>query len=140
MFTSLLTDDVDYLVFFSDYADRHYLKSFAKKYKGKRWQVTLESIFQELKRIASLQRTQQVDELKHGTDCKLYKYDFAIAQSGVSPKASGNRCIVFLDSKTHKQNILFVYCKNNLPKNTKETQYIYQVVEENFPELWSRLE
>ena len=140
MFTSLLTDDVDYFVFFSDYADRHYLKSFATKYKGKRWQVTLESIFQELKRITSLQRTQQVDELKHGTDCKLFKYDFAIAQSGVSPKASGNRCIVFLDSKTHKQNILFVYCKNDLPKNTKETQYVYQVVEENFPELWSRLE
>lgn len=140
MFTSLLTDDVDYLVFFSDYADRHYLKSFAKKYKGKRWQVTLESIFQELKRITSLQRTQQVDELKHGIDCKLFKYDFAIAQSGVSPKASGNRCIVFLDSKTHKQNILFVYCKNDLPKNMKETQYIYQVVEENFSELWSRLE
>lgn len=110
MFTSLLTDDVDYLVFFSDYADRHYLKSFAKKYKGKRWQVTLESIFQELKRITSLQRTQQVDELKHGIDCKLFKYDFAIAQSGVSPKASGNRCIVFLDSKTHKQSKNDIVC------------------------------
>ncbi len=140
MFTSLLTDDVDYLVFFSDYADRHYLKSFAKKYKGKRWRITLESIFQELKRIRSLQSTQQVDELKHGVDCKLFKYDFAIAQSGVSPKASGNRCIVFLDSKTHKQNVLFVYCKNDLPRNMKETQYIYLLIEENFPELWTRLD
>lgn len=140
MFTSLLTDDVDYLVFFSDYADRHYLKSFAKKYKGKRWQITLDSIFQDLKRIRVLQLTQQVDELKHGVDCKLFKYDFAIAQSGISPKASGNRCIIFLDSKTHKQNVLFVYCKNDLPKNMKETQYIYQIVEENFPELWGRLD
>lgn len=139
MFTNLLTDDVDYLVFFSDYSDRHYLKKFAKKYKGKRWQITLDSIFQDLKRIRALQSTQQVDELKHGQDCKLFKYDFTVAQSGVSPKASGNRCIVFLDSKTHKQTILFVYCKNDLPKNVSETKYIYKLVEKNFLNFWERL-
>lgn len=140
MFTNLLPDDEDYLVFFSDYAERHYLKSFSKKYKGKRWQITLDSIFQDLKRIRALQSTQQVDELKRGQDCKLFKYDFAVAQTGVSPKASGNRCIVFLDSKTHKQEVLVVYSKNDLPKKTKETQYIYQVVQDNFPQFWARLD
>lgn len=140
MFTNRLPDDVDYLVFFSEYAERHYLKSFAKKYKGKRWQITLDSIFQDLKRIWALQSTQQVDELKHGIDCKLYKYDFAVAQSGISSKASGNRCIVFLDSKAHKQDILLVYCKNDVPKKLKETQFIYQVVQNTFPTLWARLD
>lgn len=139
MFTNPLPDDDDYRVFFSDYAKRHYIKRFSKSYKGKRWDITLDSIFQDLKRIHVLQFSQQVDELKHGEDCKLFKYDFAIAQSGISPKSSGNRCIVFLDSKTHKQDVLLVYSKNDLPKKVKETQHIYQVIESIFPDLWNRL-
>src|SRR5690606_15036302 len=98
-------------------------------YKGKRWEITLDSIFQDLKRVHSMQLTQQIDELKHGDNCKLFKYDFAIAQSGVSPKASGNRCIVFLDVTRHRQDILMVYGKSDLPKNMKETQFIYQTIE-----------
>src|SRR5579862_9448059 len=97
MFTSRLPDDEDYRVVFSEYAGHHYIKEFAKKYKGKRWLSTQDSIFQELKRIYNLQSTQQVDQLKTGKNCLLFKYDFAIAQSGISPKRSGNRCIVFLD-------------------------------------------
>lgn len=140
MFTNPLPDEEDYRVFFSDYAERHHIKRFAKDYKGKRWPITQDSIFQDLKRIHSMQTTQQVDELKHGDSCKLFKYDFAVAQSGVSPKASGNRCIVFLDSKTHRQDILYVYGKGDIPKNMNETQHIYKLIEENFKELWERLD
>lgn len=139
MFTDPLPDNDDYRIFFSDYAQRHFIKSFAKDYKGRRWDVTLDSIFQDLKRVHSMQMTQQVDELKHGDGCKLFKYDFTVAQSGVSPKASGNRCIVFLDAARHRQDILMVYGKTDLPKNVGETQYIYKTIEEQFTELWERL-
>lgn len=139
MFTNPLPDDEDYRVFFTEYAERHHIKRFTKEYKGKRWVVTIDSIFQDLKRVHSMQMSQQVDELKCGSDCKLFKYDFAIAQSGISPKASGNRCVIFLDTKEHRQDVLFVYGKGDLPKNTKETQFIYQLVQQNFPELWARL-
>lgn len=139
MFSNPLPDDEDYRIFFTSYAERHHLKRFAKEYKGKRWVVTLDSIFQDLKRIHSMQMTQQVDELKHGGDCKLFKYDFTVAQSGVSPKTSGNRCIVFLDTTRHRQDVLMVYGKTDLPKNVGETQYIYKTVEEQFKELWERL-
>lgn len=140
MFTNPLPDDNDYRVFFTDYAERHHLKRFAKDYKGKRWIITADSIFQDLKRVHSMQTTQQVDELKHGDNCKLFKYDFAIAQSGISPKASGNRCIVFLDSAQHRQDVLMVYRKDDLPKNIKEAQFIYEIVREHFSELWDRLD
>ena len=140
MFTSLLPDNEDYRIFFSPYAERYFIKRFAKEYKGKRWEVTLDSIFQDLKRVHSMQMSQQVDELKHGDGCKLFKYDFTVAQSGVSPKASGNRCIVFLDTARHRQDVLMVYSKTDLPKNTGETQYIYKTIEDQFKELWEKLD
>jgi hypothetical protein len=139
MFTNPLPDNEDYRIFFTAFAGRHFIKRFEKDYKGKRWAVTLDSIFQDLKRVHSMQTTQQVDELKHGKDCKLFKYDFTIAQSGVSPKASGNRCIIFLDIEHHRQDVLMVYGKTDLPKNTGETQFIYKTIEAEFKDLWGRL-
>lgn len=139
MFTSLLPEDNDFRIFISKYAEHHFLNDFERKYKGKRWSVTRDSIFQDLKRIYYLQLLQQVDELKHGTDCKLFKYDFTIAQSGISPKASGNRCIIFLDIKARRQDILLIYSKNDLPKNMSENQYIYKTVADQFKELWEKL-
>lgn len=139
MFTNLLPDDDDYRIFFTPYAQRYYIKRFAKDYKGKRWIVTQDSIFQDLKRVHSMQKSQQVDELKHGYSCKLFKYDFAVAQSGLSPKASGNRCIIFLDTASHRQDVLLVYGKTDLPKNVRETQYIFDTVQEQFNDIWKRL-
>lgn len=140
MFTDPLPDSEDYRIFFTPHAERYHIKRFAKDYKGKRWVITLDSIFQDLKRVHSMQMTQQVDELKHGDNCKLFKYDFTIAQSNTSSKASGNRCVVFLDSQKHRQDVLMVYGKGDLPKNTSETQFIYKTVEEQFLELWERLD
>lgn len=139
MFTSPLPDNDDYRIFFTAYAERYHIKRFAKDYKDKRWIITQDSIFQDLKRVHSMQMSQQVDELKSGEDCKLFKYDFAVAQSGVSPKKSGNRCVVFLDTARHRQDVLMVYNKNDLPKNMSETQYIYKTVQDNFSSLWERV-
>ena len=139
MFSSLLPDNDDYRIFFSDYAKRHYIKRFAKDYPGKRWIVTQDSICQDLKRISVMQQSQQVDELKSGEGCKLFKYDFAVAQSGVSPKASGNRCIVFLGTNNHRQDVLLVYGKGDISKNQSETVFIETVVKTEFPDFWNRL-
>lgn len=140
MFTNPLPSDQDYLVVFSEYAQRYYIKRFAKEYKGKRWELTQDSIFQELKRVHNLQSTQQVDQLKIGDRCILFKYDFAIAQSGISPKASGNRCIVFLDIAKRHQTVLVVYGKGDLPKNQHETRWCLEIAQKQFPELWRRLD
>lgn len=139
MFSSQLPDDLEYRVYYSKYATSHFIKRFAKDYKGKRWLVTYDSIFQDLKRVHSMQSSQQVDELKSGDGCKLFKYDFAVAQTNISAKASGNRCIGFLDSKNHRIDVLMVYGKTDLPKNTPETQYIFKTVAEQFSELWARV-
>ena len=139
MFTSQLSD-VDYRVIFSEYAKKHFIKRFSKSYKGKQWQVTEESIFDSLRRVHAIQQTQQVDELKTGQDCVLFKYDFAVAKTNVSAKASGNRCVIFLDMKSLLQTVLIVYGKTDLPKNQGETQYIIQTVKSEFNDLWAKLD
>jgi len=138
MFTSQLPD-VDYRIVFSDYAARHFIKRFAKSYPGKQWLVTQQSIFDSLRRVHTIQQTQQVDELKRGAECLLFKYDFAVAKTNVSAKASGNRCVVFLDIKSLQQTVVLLYGKTDLPKNQAENQYIMQTVESEFAELGVRL-
>lgn len=140
MFISPLPDELDYRIYFTPYAERYHVKRFAKEYPGKRWIVTRDSIFQDLKRIHVLKDGQQVDELKRGKDCILFKYDFAVAQSGMSPKSAGNRCIVFLNTATHRQDILLVYSKGDVPKNASENSYIHGVIRVQFKDLWNRLD
>lgn len=139
MFTSPLPDAEDYRIFFSEYSKRHFIKRFAKDYPGKQWLVTQDSIFQDLKRIHALQNTQQVDQLKDGEGCRLVKYDFAVAKTNISPKASGNRCVLFLNTTSHRLDVLLVYAKTDLPKNCSETQYICICMKQKFPELWKLL-
>ena len=138
MFTSQLPD-VDCRVIFSDYASRHFVKSFVKKYPGKQWQATEESIVDSLRRVHTIQKSDKVDELKAGINCILFKYDFAVAKTKISAKTSGNRCIIFLDMETLQQTILIIYGKTDLPKNQSETQYIMQTIQSEFGELWGKL-
>ena len=68
MFTHrIVHDDLLIRVAFSEYAKRHFLRNFEKKYHGRQWQVTVESIMEDISRIKmqgnKLEMTQQVDEL-----------------------------------------------------------------------------
>lgn len=139
MFTNLLPDSEDYRVVFSDYATTHHIKRFAKAHKGKRWMITQDSIFQDLKRMRELQHSQQVDELKNTNKRWLFKYDFAIAQSHISSKKSGNRCLVFLDGTRYQATVLAVYGKDDLPKNQGETAYLLKLFKKEFPEFSDKL-
>lgn len=130
MFTHLLDKNIErFNVYFSHFAVLHFLKKFRKKYKGKIWEATERSILYDLARINNnLQLTQQVDELKSDGKRWLFKYDFAIAKSGKSPKKSGNRCICLLDMEKRDIAVLAIYAKDDLPKNMGETQWIRDVV------------
>ena len=139
MFTNLLPDDETYRVYVNKYAEKHYIKRFDKYYKGKIWLVTFESIKDDLRRIRALEKTQQVDELQHTDDLWLFKYDFTVAKSGKSPKGSGNRCIAVLDCMVHRVEILFLYGKNDLPKNQSENNFIKQTLKSDFPKIWNIL-
>ena len=142
MFTHLLFNDNNlFTVKFSEYAKCHYLKRFEKDYKGKQWDITVESIFQDLARIktsdSDLQRTQQADELWYKDSYWIFKYDFRVAQTKESTKSSGNRCVVFLDSAANRIEILIIFGKGDLPKNTGEQAFIEQTLIKEYQEYMS---
>jgi hypothetical protein len=142
MFTHLLTiDNILFTVKFSSYAESHYLKIFEKDYKGRQWNITVESIFQDMSRIktsdSDLQKTQQADELWHKENRWIFKYDFRVAQTKESAKSSGNRCVAFLDNTTNKIIILLIFGKDDLPKNMGEQAFIEQTLNKEFKDYLS---
>lgn len=125
-----------FLVSFTDYSKRHFLKDFKKKYKGKQWDYTEKSILQDLARLRmqnnTTQSSMQIDELKYDDHCYLAKYDFKIALTNESTKSSGNRCILFIDDINNTIQILMIYNKTDLPKNKDETKYIMDEIASNY--------
>jgi len=140
MFTHrIFNDNSLFTVEFGDYAKRHYLKRFEKEYKGKQWDVTVESIIQDKARLktsdSDLQKTQQVDELLHKDNYWVFKYDFRVALTKESSKSSGNRCIAHLDNAANRIRILLIYGKKDLPKNIAEQAFIEQTLEKEFRDI-----
>jgi hypothetical protein len=137
MFTHLLFNDNNlFTVQFSDYARLHYLKRFEKDYRGKQFDITVESIFQDMSRIktcgSDLQKTQQADELWQKDSYWIFKYDFRVAQTRDSTKSSGNRCVAFLNNDVNKILILLIYGKGDLPKNIGEQAFIEKTLDEEY--------
>ena len=137
----IFIDNMLFTVKFSVYAKRHYLKRFEKDYVGRQWDITVESIFQDMSRIktsdSDLQKTQQVDELWHKGSYWIFKYDFRVAQTKESTKSSGNRCLAFLDNAANKIEILLIFGKGDLPKNIGEQAFIEQTLTEEFQTVYS---
>ena len=140
MFSNLLpVSSVLFNVTYKEYAKSHFLKEFEKKYKGKQWEKTETSFFEDLKRLRvennTTQQSSQIDQLKHKDQYWLFKYDFRIAGTHQSTKSSGNRIVGFIDNSENKLEILLIYNKIDLPKNKKETQYIEDTISENYGEI-----
>lgn len=124
--------------YYESYAKKHFLKDFIKKYPGK-WSFTEESIINDLIRLKiptnKTQYSMQVDELHYIDNKWIIKYDFSIAGSRMSPKASGNRCIIYIDNDKETMNVLLIYSKTDLPKNKKETVYIEDIIKNEYPQI-----
>ena len=137
MFTHLLYNDGSlFTVKFSGYAKHRFLKRFEKDYIGRQWDVTIESIIQDMARMktgdSDLQKTRQVDELWHKGNYWILKYNFRVAQTKESVKSSGNRCVAFLDNAVNTIIILIIYSKGDLPKNIGEHVFIEQTLNKEF--------
>ena len=93
-------DQCKYNVVFEGFAERHFMKSFAKKYKSK-WMKTRDYIEFMCGRIDNVLESQRADLIASSLDgCyRLVKLDFAIFGIKMSPKRSGNRCILCVDDR-----------------------------------------
>lgn len=127
--------DISFQVIFSSYAETHFCKDFYKKYKVKQWSETKKTIIYTLERAFMTQQTSLIDLLSYSQDDNIgiFKFDFKVAGTNVSPKSSGNRAIFSLCNNTGIIKILLVYSKIHCGKNITETKWIFEHIKGNFP-------
>lgn len=121
-----------YSVKIEEFAQRHFIKNFEKKYKG-HWEVTLDSIIAELERIDFLLQTDRAETVLDLDEIKIIKTKFRIFKSKESAKTSGNRCIVSIQKKKQTVTVLLVYCKTDISGHNETTQW-QKLIKENYPE------
>jgi hypothetical protein len=85
-------------------------------------------------RIDNMLQYSRVDLISTSGCYKLVKLDFAVEGTRISPKASGNRCILFINEDTRTVKILLVYSKNEIsPPN--ETQKWKNVIKDEYGKI-----
>ena len=103
----------NYSCSWSKYAERHYAKVFSKRYKNA-WQTTRDDITDVCRRIDSMLMYKRADLIFDTGLQKIVKLDFAVEGTRISPKASGNRCILFIDEEQRHVEVLVAYSKNEI--------------------------
>lgn len=123
----------NYFVKIEAFAEKHFIKSFEKKYK-KHWDVTLRAITFELERIDNFLENDKAEIIIDSDNIKIVKTRFKLAKSKESAKTSGNRCIVAWHKKDKFVSILLVYNKTDLSSSNKETGEWKKLIKDNYPE------
>jgi len=121
-----------YSVNIENYAERHYIKNFAKKYK-KAWDFTLSAIIREYQSFDIILEKSIAEAITNkNSDVVIYKTEFKISGTKDSRHGSGNRCIVAKDNNLIR--ILLVYHKNDLG-NGNETVNWKRIIKDNYKEF-----
>src|SRR3989344_3195352 len=122
----------EYEVVFEPFTERHFIRTFAKKYKGA-WDITLHFLVVEFRFIDALFLKNTAETIVDSKEVKICKTEFKIAGTQESRHGSGNRCIVAIHKDISKVKVLLVYHKNNLNGNN-ETVSWKNLIKENYPE------
>ena len=126
-------DRLNYDVKFEDFTKRHYVKKFHKQY-GKKWLSTELAIIAVCERIDNMLLYNRADIISESGSYQLVKLDFAVDGTQMSPKASGNRCILFVDNSIRLVRILLVYSKNEISE-PNETQKWKAIIKSEYQEI-----
>ena len=124
----------DYEVVIESFAERHFIKTFSKKYK-KAWDFTISALIREFQSFdVILQKSIAEPITDRKANVVIYKTEFKISGTQESRHSSGNRCIVAIHKDINKVCVLLVYHKNNLGGNGNETGKWKRVIEDNYPQ------
>lgn len=121
-----------YGVIVEQFAEKHYIKSFSKKYK-RAWDLTIDSLVQEFEKIDILFLKSAAETIVDTDMVKICKTEFKIAGTNESRKSSGNRCIVAIHKDTSMVYVLLVYTKTDV-SGSNETVWWKSMIKENYPE------
>lgn len=121
-----------YTVTVEQFAERHFIKGFERKYKNA-WDISFRAIKEQYKRIDSLFETNVIETISDSDGIKICKAEFRVAGTKDSRKSSGNRCIVAIHKETSIVRILLVYTKTDI-SGRNETAEWKKLVKDNYPE------
>ena len=128
----------EYQVTIESFTERHFIRTFAKKYKGA-WDTTLDFLLAEFKFIDALFFKNTAEYISdRNAGIVICKTEFKIAGTQESRHGSGNRCIVAIHKNTNKICVLLVYCKNDLGSGNETTNW-KRIIKENYPEYSNML-
>lgn len=122
----------NYAVHIEKYAERHFLKTFEKKYKA-HWDLTFRGIVAEFERIEALLETGKAETICDVDEIRIIKTKFRVFGTQESAKTSGNRCIVAQHKDKGVICILLVYTKTDLSGHNETAEW-KTMVKENYPE------
>lgn len=105
-----------------EFAERHFIKSFQKKYQ-KGWDMTRLAIVAELERIDNLILTDRAETISDVDGVLIVKTKFRVVGTKESAKTSGNRCIVAVDKEKQTVSVLLVYAKTDLRRRNETAEW-----------------
>ena len=120
----------NYRVQIEEFAEKHFLKSFEKKYKS-HWTPSFDAIVTELQYIDKLLDTDKAELILDKVSMKIVKTQFRVIGTKESAKSSGNRCIVAVHEDLKLVKVLLVYTKTDL-SNSNETAAWKRLIKENY--------
>jgi hypothetical protein len=123
---------IEYVVHLEPFAESHFVKSFARKYKGV-WGSTWDGLLLEFKNFEVIKMKSYATFITEFENIKIYKVEFRIHATQESRRSSGNRYIVALDDEQAEARILLVYCKTDV-KGARETDWWQKMIRNNYPE------
>jgi len=126
-------EQFNYRVYFEPFTKGHYIKKFQKEYKDK-WLITERTIITVCERIDNILKYSRADLISTSGCYKLVKLDFAVEGTRMSPKASGNRCILLVDEDVRAVKVLLVYSKNEI-SSPNETQKWKNIIKSEYREV-----
>lgn len=121
-----------YEVVFEPFTERHFTRSFSKKYKCA-WDLTLETLRIEFEQIDLLFLKKVAEIITDVGNMKICKTEFKVAGTPESRHASGNRCIVAIHRDTMRVCVLLVYGKTDL-SGKNETAEWKRIIKEHYPQ------
>ncbi|MEK7192703.1 MAG: hypothetical protein AAB682_01040 [Patescibacteria group bacterium] len=122
-----------YDVIFEPFTERHFIRGFAKKYKGA-WDKTLKGLVLEFTFVDFLfeKTIAETIYVSADNDIRICKTEFKIASTEMSRHASGNRCIIAVQKSSATVHALLVYSKGDIG-GTNETAGWKTVIKDNYP-------
>jgi hypothetical protein len=121
----------NYPVYTEDFAERHFIKKFSKKYK-KHWDTTLTAITAQLSRIDVLIDLGRADIITETSLFKIIKTQFRVDGTQESTKSSGCRCIIAWHTEEKFVSILLVYGKTDLSGKNETAEWV-SLIKDNYP-------